>query len=162
MAYGNYDQGKFTPINPQKYVGNAKDICYRSRWELHFMRYCDGNPAVVQWTSEYPIKYYHSLSHKTRRYFVDFFMKVRGSDGTEKTLMIEIKPESQTKPPKKPINNNAKSTSKFMNECITYQTNVDKWEAAADFAARNGLQFLILNEYDLGIAKRGSKKTQRS
>ena len=158
MGYGNYDQGKFRPANPEKYVGNKGDIVYRSRWELHFMRYCDGNPAVVQWTSEYPIKYYHSVSNKARRYFVDFFIKVRGQDGSEKVIMIEIKPEVQTKPPKKPINNNVKASQRYMNECITYQTNMDKWNAAQDFANRNGMQFVILNEYDLGIAKRGNKR----
>lgn len=153
-----FDQGKFHANNPEKYVGNAKDICYRSSWELHFMRYCDGNPAVVQWTSEYPIKYFNKVSNSTRRYFVDFFMKVRGQDGTEKILMIEIKPEAQTLPPKKPINNSKKSSDRYMNECLTYQTNMDKWNAANAFAERNGMQFLVLNEYDLGIAKRGNKR----
>lgn len=151
----NFIQGRYTPRNPQKYVGDKADIVFRSAWERKFMIWCDHNPAVVAWTSEYPIQYYSQLDAKTRRYFVDFFVRIRSNDGTEKTLMIEVKPDSQTRPPIKPKINNPKAIKRYIAECETFQVNSDKWDAARAFAAKNNFQFIILNEYDLGIQKRG-------
>ena len=45
-------KGKYNPINTHKYVGNAKNVTYRSMWERRFMKYCDMNTNVFQWSSE--------------------------------------------------------------------------------------------------------------
>lgn len=151
-----YHQGKFRPTNASKYVGDITNVVFRSMWELHFMRYCDSNPSVVAWTSEYPIEYFSSVDNKVRRYFVDFFVKMRDAKGEDHVLMIEVKPDSQTRPPKKPKINNSKAMTRYISECETYQVNQDKWNAAEEFAARNNMRFIVMNEYDLGIAKRGN------
>ena len=45
-------KGKFTPDNPNKYMGDASNIIYRSGWERRAMKYFDINPGVLQWASE--------------------------------------------------------------------------------------------------------------
>jgi hypothetical protein len=150
----NYLQGHFHPKNLEKYIGDKSQIIFRSGWERQFMSWCDSNPAVILWTSEYPIQYYSQVDEKVRRYFVDFFVRVRGRDNTEKTLMVEIKPASQTVPPKKPRINNPKNNHRYIEACKTFQVNQDKWNAAKTYADKNGFVFTTLNEYDLGIKKR--------
>ena len=34
-------QSKYTPMNPAKYKGDAKNIICRSSWEKRFCQYCD-------------------------------------------------------------------------------------------------------------------------
>jgi hypothetical protein len=34
-------KGKFTPDNPNKYMGDASNIIYRSGWERRAMKYFD-------------------------------------------------------------------------------------------------------------------------
>lgn len=155
MTMPTYNQGKYAPSRPDKYVGDVKDIVYRSMWELKFMRWCDKNPAVIAWTSEYPIPYLNQLDGRVHRYFVDFFVKMKDAQGKEHVLMVEVKPDVQTRPPNKPKNANPKSMKRYMTECETFQINTDKWKAADEFAKKNNMRFVIFNEYDLGIAKRG-------
>ena len=51
-------KGLYRPTNPKKYVGNTKQIVYRSNLERKFMLYCDRNDSIVQWASEeLPIPY---------------------------------------------------------------------------------------------------------
>jgi hypothetical protein len=105
------------------------------------MVWCDNHPAVVAWTSEYPIPYYSQVDGRMRRYFVDFFVKIRGQDGREKTLMVEVKPEEQTKAPIRPRRSDPKRMQRYLAECETYQVNSDKWEAAREFAKKKGFEF---------------------
>lgn len=142
-------QGRYKLKNEDKYVGDKNDIIFRSSWERKFMLYCDMTPSITAWTSEYPIKYVSRQDGKVHRYFVDFFIIVKSDDGTETTLMIEIKPKSQTVPPSKP--KTKKGQQRYINECMTYQKNIDKWTYAEEFAKKNGMKFVILNENDLGI-----------
>lgn len=148
-------QGRYTPKNPEKYVGDKADIIFRSSWERKFMIWCDNNPAVVGWLSEYPIPYFSQVDEKMHRYFVDFFVKIRGVDGREVVLMVEVKPSAEQKVPRKPKINNLKAQARYMSECRTYVVNQNKWEAAEKYADDHGFKFIVLNEYDLGIAKRG-------
>lgn len=98
------------------------------------------------WTSEYPIKYYSQVDRKIRRYFIDFIVKLKD----ERTLAIEIKPYSQTIPP---VINKKKKKETLQEEILTYQINQDKWAAAHEWCEKNGFQFLILTERELGIGK---------
>ena len=60
MAYN----GTYTPIHRNKYKGNKK-IVWRSSWELKFMKYCDRNPNVIEWSSEpFAIRYYLPIDKK--------------------------------------------------------------------------------------------------
>ena len=49
--YTQYKQGKYTPVNKEKYNGKHTPE-YRSSWELKFFRWCDRNDNVLKWSSE--------------------------------------------------------------------------------------------------------------
>lgn len=144
MAY-KYKQGKFVPKNPQKYRGNTNNIVYRSGLELRFFNLFDTNPNVIEWASEeIYIPYFDPLTKKTRRYFVDIYIKVKTSDGAEKKFLIEIKPNSQTKPPRK-----KKNDYQYQMEVFEYTKNKAKWDAATEFCNKRGIEFKILTEKNL-------------
>jgi len=46
-----FAQGKYTVVNPDKYVGNRPPT-YRSSWEWQFMRFCDTDTRILKWASE--------------------------------------------------------------------------------------------------------------
>ena len=147
-----YHQGHYRLLNPHKYVGSSTDIVYRSSWELRFNRWCDLNPSVVKWNSEeIVIPYYSQADGKNRRYFVDYIIQMKTDKGTIESLLTKIKPSGQQVKPK---NHGNKKPENYLAEMHTYQVNQDKWEAAEKWAAKHGMRFVVLNEYDLGIAKR--------
>lgn len=142
---------KYILKNPDKYVGNPNDIWIRSSYERKFMRWCDLNESVLKWGSEiYPIDYYYQVDKKIHRYFIDFFVQLKTQSGNIQNLAIEIKPYTQTQ---KPVRGK-KRESTFINECLTYQKNSDKWTAAKLWAEQNNFTFQILTERELGIAKK--------
>ena len=143
-----YHQGFFRPKFPEKYKGDPTQIVYRSSWELSVMIKLDGNPEVIQWSSEeIVIPYRCKTDGKIHRYFTDFWVKMKFTDGTIKEYIIEIKPKVQTLPPKKP----AKINKRYLNKVMTYAKNDSKWEAAKDFCKRRGMEFQILTEVELGV-----------
>lgn len=148
MARGDLKQGFFQPKNPQKYIGNLKNIVFRSSWELRLMRWCDASPQVVKWNSEdIVIPYLSPIDQSMHRYFVDFIVQIQ-KDGVLKNYLIEIKPHEQTMPPKK-------SRSKYYQKNVeTWLINQAKWAAAKKWAEANGCEFVIMDEYSLGLAKR--------
>ena len=140
MAYS----GKFIPKNRDKYRGNPKKITYRSLWEKTFMKYCDSNPSILEWSSEeIIIPYYSPVDKKYRRYFPDFFIKSLNRDGSISKKIIEIKPKKQTVPPKKPKKQRSK---RYLTESKTYVTNCSKWEAAKKYCQKRKWIFQILTE----------------
>ncbi len=144
-----YHQGLFKPTNPEKYVGNAANIIYRSSYELKFMVYLDKHPDVVSWASEEMfIPYLSPTNNKVRRYFPDFLVKKRNAKGDIDILIVEIKPKSQTVPPNINTRRNKKA---IVNEAITFQVNQAKWKAAEEYCADRNYKFVILTEQELGI-----------
>lgn len=136
-------KGIYRPTYPRKYIGNPHRIVYRSLLERKFMRYCDLNPDVLQWSSEeLHIIYRSPLDKKIHRYFPDFIIQV----STGKKYMIEIKPSRQCKPPKTP----KKKTKSFMRESFEYVKNQAKWTAAKNYCEDNDLTFKLITEKDLG------------
>lgn len=141
------NKGKFRPKNPQKYKGDANNIIYRSTWEIKVMNYLDENPNVIWWGSEeLPIPYLSPIDKKKHRYFPDFIAKMKKSDGTVMTYVIEVKPEKQTQPPTQ-----KRKTKTYLQEAVTYEINKAKWYAAEEFCKDHGWHFLILTEKHLGI-----------
>ena len=137
----------FHPQNPKKYRGDANKIIYRSSWEVRVMKWLDDNPNVIWWASEeLPIPYKSPIDQKIRRYFPDFIVRLKQRGGKEKTLILEIKPESQTKEPVR-----KRKTARFIQEAATYAINQEKWRAADLFCKEHGWQFKVLTEKDLGI-----------
>ncbi len=150
----SFHQGLFRPKNPQKYVGDPKNIQYRSSWELKFMRRCDDDPNVLSWASEEIFVPYKDRGTRTadgepklRRYFPDFLIKVKTKEGKIETWMVEIKPLAETMPPVK----GNKKEKRYLKEVKTFATNYSKWESAKRFCDKNNMKFKILTEKELGV-----------
>lgn len=143
MAYN----GKFKPKNPEKYVGNASNIIWRSTWERRVMDWLDKSNNVISWSSEeLHIKYYSPIDDKIHRYFPDFIVKMKDKTNIIKVYVIEVKPEYQTKPPTQ-----KRKTKRYIEEHKTYITNCSKWKAAEAFCKEQGWIFKVITEKDLGI-----------
>jgi hypothetical protein len=154
MARKSY-KGKYTPINPHKYVGDSDNIVFRSLWERKLMLHCDTNPSVIKWNSEEKVvPYWSSVDKKMRRYFPDFMVKLKKRDGSVKVVMIEVKPFAETQPPVAPKRNTHKAKMRYVEQQMTYQRNQDKWAAAHALCEDNNIEFKVMTEYELGIAKR--------
>ena len=132
--------GLYKVKNRQKYKGDASKVVYRSLWEKAVFQWCDNNPKVRNWSSEEVIvPYFYEVDKKYHRYFVD--MKIVFDD---KTLLVEIKPEKETRPPE-----GKRKTKQYISEGLTYIKNMNKWEAANEFAKDRGWEFQIWTEKTL-------------
>ena len=139
-------KGKYKPKHPEKYKGNPVSIIYRSLWERKFMVHCDNSESVLEWSSEEVfLNYYDPTTNRIRRYFPDFLIKVRESNGTIKKYMIEIKTKKQTAPPPKP----KKQTKRYLQEAYEYAKNQSKWAAARERCADRGYEFKVFTENEL-------------
>lgn len=144
MAY----KGKFQPSYPEKYKGDFRNIIYRSLWERKFMMYCDNNKNILEWGSEeIALPYRSPLDQRIHRYFPDFYIKVKESNGQVKKYLIEIKPKKQTIEPQI----KTKKTKSYVYEVVEYAKNQAKWEAAKEFCEDRQWIFKILTEDDLGV-----------
>jgi hypothetical protein len=144
MAYSGY----FRPKHPQKYVGDYKNIVYRSSWECRVMDWLDRNPDIISWASEeLIIPYISPVDNRQHRYFPDFLVKMKTREGKTKTVLIEVKPKYQTQPPiqKKRV------TKQYINEVATWGVNQSKWKAASEYCLDRGWEFLIITEDHLGL-----------
>jgi hypothetical protein len=140
-------KGWFTPKHRNKYKGDSENVVYRSSWELRVMKWLDENPSVIWWASEeLIIRYKSPIDQKMHRYFPDFIVRLKQKNGTESTVVIEIKPYKQTV---KPVQK--RKTNRFLQEAATYAVNQEKWRAADLFCKEHGWQFKVLTEKDIGI-----------
>ena len=141
-------KGKYQPSFPKKYKGNPTNIVYRSLWERTFMKYCDTNENILEWFSEeIAVPYRSPIDNKIHRYFPDFYIKVKESNGSIKKYIIEIKPKKQTV---EPIPQKRK-TRGYIYEVYEYAKNQAKWKAAEEWCADRGYEFKVLTEDDLGL-----------
>jgi hypothetical protein len=148
-AYGPQPM-KFTPQNISKYKGNVSNIISRSSLETQFMRWCDLCSSIVEWSSEETVIPYLDPTRPLRdgtpskhRYIVDFYIKVKKSDGSLQKILVEIKPASQAgAAPER-----GKKTAKVFNEaCETWIRNQSKWKYAKTWAEGHGMKFMVLTE----------------
>jgi hypothetical protein len=140
-------KGRFKPRYPAKYNGNAENIIYRSLWELQVMQWLDRQPGIIWWSSEeLAIPYLSPVDNRKHRYFPDFIAKMKTRDGTIKTVMMEVKPLKQTKPPTQ-----TRKTRKYIAEAATYAVNQSKFAAAREFCKDHGWEFQIITEKELGM-----------
>lgn len=115
------------------------------------MSYLDSHPDVIQWASEeFAIPYLSPIDNRVHRYFPDFWIKKRGKDGLIETVVVEIKPKSQTKPPKP----RTKITKTYLHEVKAWGINSSKWEYATKFCEERKWKFQILTEDDLFVNKK--------
>ena len=144
MAY----KGKYRPSHPKKYKGDPTGIIFRSLWERKFMVYCDQNKNVLEWASEeIALPYRSPVDNKVHRYFPDFYMNIKETNGAIKNYVIEVKPLKQCSPPKKP----KRQTRGYMREAYEYAKNQAKWQAAKDFCDDRQWEFKVVTEKELGI-----------
>lgn len=146
----NYLQGKFTPKNPNKYAGDVNNIVFRSSWERRAMVYFDDNSSILKWSSEeFIINYISPVDQRPHRYFPDFLIKYRTKGNEIKKAVIEIKPATQTKMPKK----TKRITESYLEAVKTFNINLAKWSAAEKWCKENCMDFLIITEKELGLDK---------
>lgn len=151
MAY----KGRFKPKNPDKYRGDPTRIIYRSSWELRFFRFADLHPDIVWWQSEeLTIPYVSPKDNKVHRYYPDVIFEKKVAEDKYETWMVEIKPDSQTRPPDPSRRNNTPTgrvSRRFVNEAVTHGVNSAKWEAARKYCDARGWKFQVMTEKHLGI-----------
>ena len=137
---GRFAQGKFSPKNPDKYIG-SRTPTYRSSWEFAFMKFCDEHPSVQQWASEaVQIPYRHPFTGKYTVYVPDFFIAYGGKDGKQRVELIEVKPENQTVKEK---------LGRSRANQAHYVINQAKWEAARIWCKQKKIFFRVVNEGDI-------------
>lgn len=150
-----YYQGKFKPKYPEKYLGDTDNICYRSSWELATFMWLDTTPGVVKWSSEEIVIPYtldrqiiesvigpdFKSDGKPHRYYID--LQITFQNGAK--YLVEIKPFSQTQPPKI----RKRKTRKYLVELLTYVQNQSKWKQAREWATENGWKFEVWTEQKL-------------
>jgi len=141
-------KGKYRPSNYRKYEGDPTNIIYRSLWERKFMYYCDHNENVIEWSSEeITIPYKCPTDNKYHLYFPDFYMKVRNTNGSTQSYLVEVKPKAQVEGPKP----QQRKTKRYITEVATYAKNQAKWEAAREYCRDRLWEFKIITEADLKI-----------
>ena len=133
-------KGLYTPVNPEKYLGDISKIRFLSAWELKFMNFCDLNPNVVAWGSEeFRVKYFNPVKNKVCDYIPDFIIKYKDAVGNIVTDVIEIKPlkESVIKP-------------KMSNyDKVAVVVNHAKWTACKAMCDAAGIKFRVITEQDM-------------
>tara|TARA_Y100000310_G_scaffold332047_1_gene406835 strand:+ start:9158 stop:9502 length:345 start_codon:yes stop_codon:yes gene_type:complete len=114
------------------------------------MKHFDNDPNVLWWSSEEMfVPYISPKDKKPHRYFPDFIIRIRNAEGVEETIMIEVKPERQTKEPVK----QKKNKRRYFKEAIVYSINQAKWKYAEEYCKKHGWRWQIMTEKDLGIKR---------
>jgi len=135
---------KFVPLNEEKYVGNVEKILCKSLWERKLCKYFDIQDNVIKWCYEcVKIPYISPIDKKKHIYYPDFMVMLKEKTGNIKTIIVEVKPEKQTK---EPLNKKRKS---YNNELVTFLINEAKWEAAKNICSCNEWNFKLLTEKTL-------------
>lgn len=135
-------KGPFHPQNPSKYTGDYP-IIFRSSWEREFMNYCDNHPEVLEWASEpHKIPYKNPLKAEPNNqtvYIPDFLVTYLTKGGNKSTKLIEIKPMHEA----------AAAHARTNKDAMERMRNEAKWGAAAQWAERRGIDFIVLTEAEL-------------
>ena len=149
----HYHQGKFKPKFPSKYIGDPKQIIYRSGLELKHFKRVDINKNILKWGSEeFYIPYFSPIDNKTHKYFIDLVLKIKKPDGSIKTFLAEIKPSAQCP---KTINEDApqprqgKNKKSYLYRLHMWLVNKAKWEATRKYCKEHNFGFIFLTEKDL-------------
>jgi hypothetical protein len=112
------------------------------------MVYCDNNEKILEWGSEeIALPYRSPLDGKIHRYFPDFYIKVKESNGQIKKYLVEIKPKKQTVEPKV----QKRKTKSYIYEVTEWVRNQAKWKAAQNFCEDRQWEFKVITEDELGI-----------
>lgn len=147
---GPFKQGYYRLQNPEKYIGDPNNIIIRSSWEQRFASWCDMHPKIKRWSNEsLEIPYISPIDNKKHRYYIDFCIEVVKESGTIQPYLIEVKPNSQIKPPDPALlegNRTLQKMKRYNWQLKTYIINKAKFEAAVKFANERGYKFAIADE----------------
>jgi hypothetical protein len=106
-------------------------------------------PKVLKWNVEgVTIPYQIEMNGKwsTHRYHPDVYCEILRGDGTIKRVILEIKPENETKPPIPPKIMTAKSLENHEYRLKTYLKNLNKWKAAKEYCDKRSIEFFLLTQ----------------
>ena len=141
-----FNQGYFKPKYVNKYVGKTP-IIYRSSWELKFCKMCDNRDDIVKWASEpVEIKYWSTLDKKERRYYPDFYIKVKKGDGVFEEFIVEIKPSDHLIKPEMPKKRSKKALKSYKFLAEQFVKNRDKYKYAKIWSEKRGYNFVVMTE----------------
>ena len=74
-------------------------------------------------------------------------MEVKDANGSKKCYLIEVKPKRFTKAPP----TGKRKTKRYLQEIANYAVNEAKWKSARSFCKKQGMEFRIVTEKELGI-----------
>lgn len=148
-------QGWYKVKNPSKFIepidkfmgsfkiyNNELYVNYKSNLERKTIIALDSSDFIEEWSLEpFFIEYIKPTDNKPHRYFIDMFAKIDGQG-----YLIEVKPESQTQPPKIPKKPTRKSAYKYNSDLVTFAVNDAKWYATLKFCEDNNFKFSIMTE----------------
>ena len=139
-------KGRFKPSNPSKYRGDPTNIIYRSGLELKLMAYFDKHPDVLEWNSEETrLPYISPIDGRWHTYYPDFWIKRKDVRGNVDTIIVEVKPSSQTRPPEK----KSRITPRYIHDVKNWGINNAKWKACQEFCDERKWKFQILTEREI-------------
>lgn len=143
----SFRQGVYHLQHPEKYIGNANNVVYRSSWELRMHRFLDNNTQILRWSSEeIKIPYVHPLDGRVHHYYPDYYVEYINRHNEVIKEIIEVKPLKQTSAPKK---SRGKSNKTMLYEQQTWAVNESKWKYAMQWCEKRGLGFKIMTERSL-------------
>ena len=144
-----WKQDKYELVHPEKYIGDAKKLIYKSSWEQDAFKVCDNNPYVLEWGYEIaPIPYTipgrtNPQTRVMKKYFPDLYIVTQNAEGGITKWMIEIKPYKQTIPGR------SRNPKTRMYEDYTYMVNQLKWQAAGLWCKERNIIFEVTTEKEL-------------
>lgn len=150
-----FHQGEYKLKNPNKYLGDPRDIIYRSSWEYKFMLYCDLNEGVLKWGSEtIKIPYITRDGHR-KNYIPDFYLETVNKNNPlyNNKFLVEVKPEEQTREPVIPKTISEKRLKNLEYQIQQWNINKHKWAFAIEWCRGRGIQFWLVTEQQINSFK---------
>ena len=145
--FGRFKQGYYTPMFPEKYRTNTKQIIYRSSWEYKLCKWFDLTPEVIEWASEpLSIKYFYTVDNNMHTYYPDFYFAYKKPDGRILKYIVECNPSNKLVKPneqKRRTPNTIKNYNYLM-EC--FLKNSCKRKYARKWCEDNGYLFVYVTE----------------
>ena len=146
-----FKQGVFEARNPAKMASRRPPV-YRSSWELVVMRFLDDHPSIVEWGSEcLKIPYYNPLKMRHSVYVPDFLVRMNDRTGVQRTMVVEVKPSSQTL-----------GAAKSQRDKMEAVVNAAKWRAAVQWCRKRGMTFDVMTESDIFRMAGGGRRTRKA
>jgi hypothetical protein len=106
------------------------------------MKFCDNNPAILQWASEaIHINYRNPFTNRNTIYVPDFLIIYQDKNGQRHGEVIEVKPSKET----------SLTEAKSLRDKSAVALNLHKWQAAKKFCEAQGLKFRVVTEHDIFV-----------